>query len=89
MTREQLISWQAAYGLKQDLMSPESYLQHETPNKNCMVIREPRTAVFHLLLLLLLLCYHCAQEPPWGASIEESCFQVLLLERLFPETKSD
>jgi len=55
MTRNQLISWQAAYGFKQDLTSPKSYLQHETPNKKYMVIREPITAVFHLLLLLLLL----------------------------------
>lgn len=54
-TKKQLISWQAAYGLEQDLMSPESYLEYETPNKKYVVIREPIAAVFHVLLLLLLL----------------------------------
>lgn len=40
-------------------MSPKSYLQHETPSKNYLVIRELITAVFHLLLLLLLQLPQC------------------------------
>lgn len=85
MTRKQLRSWQAAYNLKQDLMSLKSYLQHEAPNKKDMVIREPITAVFHLLLLLLLLLPQCLEATssavPDKSVVSKSCSKRGYLQR--------
>lgn len=80
MSREQLISRQAAYGLEQDFMSLKSYLQHKPPNKKCMVIRELITAVFHLLLLLLLLlllppCLGATSGSFYKSLVSMSCSQ--------------
>lgn len=77
MTRKQLRSWQAAYNLKEDLMSLKSYLQHETPNTKDMVIREHNPAVFRLLLLLLLLLPQCLEATsstvPDKSVVSNSC----------------
>lgn len=88
MTKKQLISWQAAYGLEQDLMSPESYLEYETPTKSMWSSESP-SLQFSICSYYCYFCYHSAQKPPRGASTKESCFQELLPERLFPKAKTD